>query len=252
MHAFSRRRKLVVDLARTEFVRKSRSQRRANRSRDRNGATRALRPTNSKGPAIGFLTQASFEQAVCWIGSCLADALHYAHERGLLHLDLKPSNVLLAGDGQPMLLDFHLAHEVDPARRGEFDRVGGTPGYMSPEQQQSVRAHREGAAIPVALDGRSDIYSLGVCCSSRLRVRFLRRARNGRENCCGHKVGQLAAAWKTFCKSAWLQIEMRGTPTPENWRPTCGGILRACRCAGWPTEVLSSDGKNGAGENLSR
>ncbi len=119
-------------------------------------------PANSRGPAIGFLTQASFEQAICWIGSCLADALHYAHQRGLLHLDLKPSNVLIAGDGQPMLLDFHLAHEVDPARRGEFDRVGGTPGYMSPEQQQCVRAHREGAAIPITLDGRSDIYSLGA------------------------------------------------------------------------------------------
>jgi len=117
---------------------------------------------NSKGPAIGFLTQASYEQAVCWIGSCLADALHYAHQRGLLHLDIKPSNVLIASDGQPMLLDFHLAYEVDPVRRGDFDRVGGTPGYMSPEQQQRVRALREGRSIPVALDRRSDIYSLGA------------------------------------------------------------------------------------------
>jgi len=148
------------------------------------------------GPAIGFLAQASYEQAVCWIGSCLAEGLHHAHERGLLHLDIKPSNVLLAGDGQPMLLDFHLAHEVGPALRGQLERVGGTAGYMSPEQQRSIQALRADRSIPIALntplaevgstsgekqdalpgnfrpddpgagrvhlDPRSDIYSLGV------------------------------------------------------------------------------------------
>ena len=117
---------------------------------------------NSNGPAIGFLEQASYEQAVCWIGSCLADALQYAHQRGLLHLDIKPSNVLLAGDGQPMLLDFHLAHEVGQSELNAVDRVGGTPGYMSPEQQRCVQALRSGRPLPIALDPRSDIYSLGV------------------------------------------------------------------------------------------
>ena len=115
---------------------------------------------NSTGPAIGFLLQASYEQAICWIGSCLADALHYAHQRGLLHLDIKPSNVLLASDGQPMLLDFHLAHEV--GQNARVDRVGGTFGYMSPEQQQCVAALRAGQPLPVVLDQKSDIYSLGI------------------------------------------------------------------------------------------
>jgi serine/threonine protein kinase/tetratricopeptide (TPR) repeat protein len=119
-------------------------------------------PWPANGPARQFLTQASYVQAVCWIGACLADALHYAHERGLVHLDLKPANVLLAADGQPMLLDFHLARE--PVRPGEAapERLGGTPGYMSPEQQAALGAVRTGQPVAVAVDSRSDLYSLGL------------------------------------------------------------------------------------------
>src|SRR5262249_48947097 len=50
---------------------------------------------------LSFLERSSWIEAVCWAGACLADALQHAHERGLLHLDIKPSNALLAGDGQP-------------------------------------------------------------------------------------------------------------------------------------------------------
>ena len=67
-------------------------------------------------PVRNALAGATYEQALCSVGACLADALGYAHDRGLLHLDLKPSNVLLAADGQPMLLDFHLAQGTDPSR----------------------------------------------------------------------------------------------------------------------------------------
>jgi eukaryotic-like serine/threonine-protein kinase len=114
------------------------------------------------GPALGFLTRSSFVDAVCWIGACLADALYYAHQRGLVHLDVKPSNVLLAGDGQPMLLDFHLACETRHLQGMAIERLGGTPGYMSPEQRAAVEAIRRGAPIPRPLDAKSDIYSLGV------------------------------------------------------------------------------------------
>lgn len=116
----------------------------------------------SPGPAWHFLARCSYVDAVVWITSCLADALHYAHQRGLLHLDVKPSNVLLAGDGQPMLLDFHLAHEATFAAAGTLDRLGGTRGYMSPEQQSIAAAIRVGGAAEGTLDGRSDVYSLGV------------------------------------------------------------------------------------------
>ncbi len=116
----------------------------------------------SQGPARAFLARADYVSSVCWIGACLADALHFAHQRGLVHLDIKPSNVLLAADGMPMLLDFHLARppigDGERVRRG----LGGTPLYMSPEQRAAMREIHDGGPVTQAVDGRSDIYSLGL------------------------------------------------------------------------------------------
>jgi tetratricopeptide (TPR) repeat protein len=114
------------------------------------------------GPARQILASASYVRAICWIGTCLADALQYAHERGLVHLDLKPSNVLLAADGQPMLLDFHLARGPIHPGGQEPQWLGGTAGYMSPEQQGVLRAIQQGRKADRSVDHRSDIYSLGV------------------------------------------------------------------------------------------
>jgi tetratricopeptide (TPR) repeat protein len=115
-----------------------------------------------KGPACQFLARATYPQAACWMGACLADALHYAHERGLLHLDLKPSNVLLAADGQPMLLDFHLAHPPLAAGATAPFGLGGTPGYMAPEHQAALTAATERRDVPRAVESRADVYALGV------------------------------------------------------------------------------------------
>src|SRR5207302_5302468 len=118
-------------------------------------------------PACRFLAQATYVEAVCWIGACLADALHYAHERGLLHLDPKPSNALLAADGQPMLLDFHLARAPLAAGGPAPSGLGGTPGYMAPEHQAALAAVAGRHDVPAAVDGRADVYGLGVllCCA---------------------------------------------------------------------------------------
>jgi serine/threonine protein kinase/Flp pilus assembly protein TadD len=114
-----------------------------------------------RGGYLRALAGASYVEAVCWLGACLADGLQYAHERGLVHLDLKPSNVLLAADAQPLLLDFHLALRPLPAGLAAPEWLGGTPRYMSPEQASACEAARRGRPIPEAVDGRSDLYSLG-------------------------------------------------------------------------------------------
>lgn len=108
------------------------------------------------------LARADFAEAVCGIGACLAEALQHSHDRGLLHLDLKPANVLLSDDARPMLLDFHIARPpVSPGGRLP-ERMGGTPGYMPPEQEAAVLAVSEGRAVEQGVDGRADVYALGV------------------------------------------------------------------------------------------
>jgi eukaryotic-like serine/threonine-protein kinase len=115
-----------------------------------------------QGPYRATLARSPYAAAIAWIGACLADGLQYAHDRGLVHMDIKPSNVLLTADGQPMLLDFHLSSGPIDAGGALPRRLGGTTAYASPEQKAAMAAIREGGAIPTRVDGRSDIYSLGA------------------------------------------------------------------------------------------
>ena len=86
------------------------------------------------------------------IAGAISGALDYAHERGVIHRDVKPENIMLH-QGEPMLADFGIAIAVAAARGERLTETGfslGTPAYMSPEQS---------SAEP-KLDGRSDQYSL--------------------------------------------------------------------------------------------
>ncbi len=88
----------------------------------------------------------------------VCDAVQHAHEKGVIHRDLKPGNILVDETGQPKVLDFGVAHVtaadlLTSASRTQAGQLLGTLSYMSPEQI---------AADPAGLDGRSDVYTLGV------------------------------------------------------------------------------------------
>ncbi|CAN5855104.1 hypothetical protein BH23PLA1_BH23PLA1_31130 [soil metagenome] len=121
-------------------------------------------------PAREILASLSYPKAIAWIVARLAEALDHAQDKDVTHGDLKPSNILLAADGQPMLLDFNLStdwREVieDPQGQpgsGSSQDAGGTLAYMAPERLENL-ANPELARPSDRLDRhRADIYALGL------------------------------------------------------------------------------------------
>jgi serine/threonine-protein kinase len=86
-------------------------------------------------------------------GARIAEALDSAHRNGIVHRDVKPSNILLKADGRFKITDFGIAHIEDPSApdQTQAGEILGTPSYMSPEQ-----------ILGRPVDGRSDIFSLGI------------------------------------------------------------------------------------------
>lgn len=94
----------------------------------------------------------------------LAQAVHYAHERGIIHRDLKPANILFTAELTPKIVDFGLAKKIDDELRATVTGgVVGTPCYMSPEQA---------AGNDAPIGAATDIYSLGVIMYQMLTKRL--------------------------------------------------------------------------------
>jgi serine/threonine-protein kinase len=144
------------------------------------------------------------DERVLAIGGQLAAALSYAHLTGVVHRDVKPSNIMLGRDGRSVkILDFGIARvaDADPDRtraehlKTQVGQVLGTPRYMSPEQ-----------ALGQVVDGRSDLFSVGV---------VLYELITGRQAFDGATAATLA-----------LQITQQNPPSITTLEPHCAGGLR--------------------------
>lgn len=130
------------------------------RARSRGG------PRSVEGGLLDQLSRLSYERAVVLLAVHLTAGLAHAHGRGVWHRDIKPANVLLADDGEPMLVDFNLAESPRWRDRAEAAHIGGTLPYMAPEVLAAFDAGQ-----PLG-DARADVYSLGLVLFELLTGRF--------------------------------------------------------------------------------
>jgi serine/threonine protein kinase/Tfp pilus assembly protein PilF len=115
---------------------------------------------------LALLERSTYVDGVIWMGQQLAEALAHAHERGILHGDLKPANILLSDEGLPMLLDFNLSEDARLRSNVSAAYIGGTLPYMAPEHLEAFRANRQ------QNDARSDVYAMGVILYELLTGRY--------------------------------------------------------------------------------
>ena len=156
----------------------------------------------------------------------IADALAYAHLRGVIHRDIKPDNILLdESSGRAMVTDFGIARAMEVSTRLTATGIAvGTPAYMSPEQALGDRE----------VDGRSDIYSLGVLGYQMLTGRLPFSAGNS-----------MALLLKHVSEPPRPIAELR-TDTPKSLREAVERALMKSPEDRWPTaasmrEALLSD-----------
>ncbi len=164
----------------------------------------------------------------------VCEAVHHAHDQGVIHRDLKPANILVEEDGQPKVLDFGVARatNADLLTAAGLTRTGqllGTPNYMSPEQV---------TADPAAIDRRADVYALGVIlfelAARRLPYRLdgLPLAEAARlileqdPPRLGSINPELRGNMETIVAKARRRTRRGGTRRRRTWRRTCS--------AGWP------------------
>src|SRR5687768_17224887 len=152
----------------------------------------------------------------------VADALDHAHQRGVIHRDIKPDNILIDHEsGRALVTDFGIAWAMEAASRLTATGIAvGTPTYMSPEQAVGERA----------LDGRSDIYSLGVVAYQMLTGRVPFTASNSMALLLKHvtehprPIQELRPDTPTAMSNA---IERALLKSPEDRWPTAASLREA-------------------------
>jgi len=135
--------------------------------------------------------------------SQIASAVDYAHSKGVIHRDIKPSNLILYEAERVKVTDFGIAKLVD-AEITHSGTLLGTPSYMSPEQ-----------AMGDKLDGRSDIFSLGVCAFEML---------SGEQPFPGTNVTSILYKLVHVDPVEPANLEMNGL-VPEKWHEVFGRVL---------------------------
>jgi eukaryotic-like serine/threonine-protein kinase len=108
-------------------------------------------------------------EATAWIGARLAEALDFAHQRGVLHRDIKPANILVSPYGRPMLADFNISSQQTPGEGEEM--FGGTIAYMAPEHLDAFNPADD--TTEDAVTEQADVYSLGLVLDELLNGRNL-------------------------------------------------------------------------------
>jgi serine/threonine protein kinase len=183
-----------------------------------------------------LLAEADFAQAVCWIGARLAEALDYAHSRGILHRDIKPANILVSQFGRPLLADFNLSLNMHQLTAFGTARLGGTLAYMAPEHLDAFDP--ENATPSTVVDQRSDLYSLGVVLYELLTGRRPFQVAGEEVKCAGESLRALSAVRRSGAPSARIDLPdaPKGLdhvlrrcldPDPERRYQTAGELAQA-------------------------
>jgi serine/threonine protein kinase/Tfp pilus assembly protein PilF len=168
---------------------------------------------------------------VARIGDEIAMALEYAHRQGVVHLDIKPANILLQ-EGHAIIADFGIARAMSSATEESAIPAPrmGTPAYMSPEQ----------AAGAPDIDGRSDVFSLGCVLYELAMGERLARSSDGPSG----RVTLDAAALRTRTSPQLARVVARATAyAREDRYPSAGDLAVALRESMYPDRRLTRRGR---------